>query len=133
MPHDREQAIRDLVIEWMRRARGDLVLAQMTDEEKIEPEILVFHAQQAAEKALKALLVKHQIDFPNTHSIGLLLNLCQKLELEGIEGVAEATTLTRYAVASRYPGEVEPVSRQEAREAADLAARLFTWVASLLD
>ena len=74
MPGEREQAIQELVSQWMHRARSDLMVAQMTEEERIAPEILVFHAQQAVEKALKALLVRRQADFPNTHSIGLLQN-----------------------------------------------------------
>jgi HEPN domain-containing protein len=44
------------------------------------------------------------------------------------EALADAATLTRYAVATRYPGEEGPVSRQEAREAAGLAARVLAWV-----
>lgn len=127
MPGEREQAIQELVSEWMQRARSDLVLAQMIEEERIAPEILVFHAQQAAEKALKALLVRLQVDFADTHSIGLLLSLCQRVGFEATEAIADAATLTRYAVSTRYPGEDEPVTRQEAREAADLAARVLAW------
>ena len=127
MPGEREQAIQELVSEWMQRARSDLVLAQMIEEERIAAEILVFHAQQAAEKAMKALLVRLQVDFPNTHSIGLLLSLCQRVGFEATEAIADAATLTRYAVSRRYPGEDEPVTRQEAREAADLAARVLAW------
>jgi HEPN domain-containing protein len=44
-----------------------------------------------------------------------------------------AITLTRYAVATRYPGEEEPVSRQEAREAAGLAARVLAWVEAQIE
>ena len=55
MPDERQQAIQELVAEWMRRARSDLVITKMTENEEISPEIPAFHAQQAAEKALKAL------------------------------------------------------------------------------
>lgn len=133
MPGERDQAIRELVAEWMHRARSDFELAQMIGEVKIAPEILVYHAQQAAEKALKALLVKHQVDFPNTHSVGLLLELCKSAGLEGTETIGDAVTLTRYAVATRYPGEDEPVTREEAKDAAELAFRVFAWVESLLE
>jgi len=126
MPAERERAIRELVAEWMRRARADLALAQMTRQKRIVPEILAFHAQQAVEKALKALLVRHQVEFPNTHSIGLLLNLVQEAGVEGIQGFANAAALTRYAVSTRYPGEDEPVTREEAKEASRLAVRLVS-------
>ena len=56
MHDDRAEAIRTLVAQWIHWARSDLALAQMTEDERILPEILAFHAQQAAEKALKALL-----------------------------------------------------------------------------
>ena len=76
MSDERQQAIQELVAEWMRHARSDLVITKLIDDEEITPEILAFHAQQAVEKALKALLVQRQVDFPRTHVIGVLLTLC---------------------------------------------------------
>ncbi|MEA3283008.1 MAG: HEPN domain-containing protein [Euryarchaeota archaeon] len=38
-----------------------------------------FHCQQAVEKYLKAFMVKHQIEFPKTHSVMTLINLCSKV------------------------------------------------------
>jgi HEPN domain-containing protein len=105
----------------------------MTEDERIAAEILAFHAQQAVEKALKALLVQHQVEFPYTHAIGPLLNLCQAAGFEGTEALGDAAILTRYAVAASYPGEQDPVSRQEAREAASLATRVLTWVEAQLE
>lgn len=68
-----------------------------------------------------------QMDFPHTHAIGALLALCQKAGFSGTEEIIDVGSLTRYAVAARYPGEEEPVSREEAREAAALAARVVDW------
>jgi HEPN domain-containing protein len=133
MSDERAEAVRDLVAEWLRRARADLAVASMVEDDRISSEILVFHAQQAAEKALKALLVQRQSEFPHTHVIGLLLNLCQAAGYEGIEDIAEATTLTRYAVAARYPEAEEMISRQEAEAAAALAAKVLDWVEARLN
>ena len=127
MRDERDEAVQELVAEWIRRARSDLIVAGLTEDKRIAPEILVFHAQQAAEKALKALLVRRQIEFPRTHDIGLLLDLCRAAGYEGAETMSTAVSLTRYAVATRYPGEEEPVSRQEAREAVELATRVVAW------
>ncbi len=127
MPDERDEVIHKLVAEWLRWARADMTVATLTDDERIAPEIVAFHAQQAAEKVLKALLVQRQIDFPRTHSIGALLALCEEAGFVGARELADAGSLTRYAVASRYPGEEEPVSRQEAKEAATLAAQVFVW------
>ena len=95
MRDERDEAVRELVAEWIRRARSDLIVAGLTEDERIAPEILVFHAQQAAEKALKALLVLRQIEFPRTHDIGLLLDLCRVAGYEGAETMAAAVSLTR--------------------------------------
>jgi HEPN domain-containing protein len=93
--------IDELVIEWLRRTKADLTLAELIDEERISPEILAYHAQQAAEKALKSLLVKRQVEFPFTHVISILLHLCQDAGLNVNDKVAESFSLTRYAVATR--------------------------------
>jgi hypothetical protein len=37
--------------------------------------LVSFHAQQAAEKSPKALLIRHQVDFGKTHNLGELLQL----------------------------------------------------------
>lgn len=133
MHNERQQAIRELVGQWMHSAQSDLALARLTDDERIAPEILAFHAQQAAEKALKALLVRRQVEFPFIHTIGPLLNLCREAGFEGTEALSGAAILTRYAVATRYPGEEEPVTRQEAREALELATRVLVWVETQLE
>ena len=127
MPDEHDDVVRNLVAEWLRWAKADLQVASLTDDERIAPEIAAFHAQQAAEKILKALLVQEQIDFPRTHSIGALLALCEEAGIAGVQDLIDATSLTRYAVATRYPGEEDPVGREEAREAATLAAQVFDW------
>jgi len=127
MPDEHDEVIRRLTAEWLRWAHADMTVAALIDDERIAPEIVAFHAQQAAEKVLKALLVQRQIDFPRTHSIGALLALCEEAGFAGAQELTDASSLTRYAVATRYPSEDEPVSRQEAREAATLAAQIFVW------
>jgi HEPN domain-containing protein len=57
-----------------------------------------FHCQQAVEKCLKAFLVKHQIEFPKTHSIMTLINLCSKADSSFKEKLLKADILTDYAV-----------------------------------
>jgi HEPN domain-containing protein len=133
MPGDRAEAIRTLVGQWLGWARSDLALAQMTDDQRILPEILAFHAQQAAEKAFKALLIHHQVEFPRTHVIALLLNLCERAGYQAPEKLLDALDLTHYAVAARYPSEEDPVTRDQAREAALTAANVLTWVEAQID
>jgi hypothetical protein len=53
--------------------------------------------------------------------IGVLLTLCVESGYTFTEDTGDVVTLTRYAVGARYPGETEPVTRQEAHSAAALA------------
>jgi HEPN domain-containing protein len=76
-------------------------------------EDLCFNAQQAAEKALKAVCLAQGMDIPKTHS---LIHLMDILEARGIKipgNVREADILTQYAVQSRYPSIVEEITRSE--------------------
>lgn len=115
--------------EWLRFAEEDLDAARLGPE-LLSPEILCFHAQQAAEKALKAVLVDRAADFPYTHDIGELL---ATLEQNGVECTAvspEANRLTRYAVLTRYPGLSEPITNEEYQAVARLAEEIFEWAYS---
>ncbi|MCJ7529856.1 MAG: HEPN domain-containing protein [Anaerolineales bacterium] len=122
------QVIHKLVCDWLRLAKADLAIAQMVNDERIAVEILVFHAQQAVEKALKALLVQHQVEFPKTHSIGMLLNLCKGAGYDVPDDLGETATMAVYAVAARYPGTELDIDANDTREAAEQAWRLLAWV-----
>ena len=64
--------------------------------------IVLFHAQQAVEKSLKAVLFSHQIEFRRTHD---LIKLAQLLHQEGIETPVKDDLLERlnpFAVTFRY-------------------------------
>jgi HEPN domain-containing protein len=65
-----EDALRSLVRQWLEKAARDLDAAErLSTEGGRLREIVAFHCQQAAEKYLKALLVRNQIEFPKTHDI----------------------------------------------------------------
>ena len=56
--------------EWLQHARSDLAYARKGDNQPdILPNQVAFHAQQAAEKALKAVLVLRSVPFPKTHDL----------------------------------------------------------------
>ena len=60
---------------WMDNARADLALARIPLPEGVQYEQLCFHAQQAAEKSIKAVLLQCNVDVPFTHNLQVLLNL----------------------------------------------------------
>ncbi len=116
---------------WLRYARGDLALAQVSLPEDSFYELLCFHAQQAVEKALKAVLIINNISYPKTHNIRTLLDLLPK-EIVLPADVDAAAILTDYAVSGRYPDEVEEVSEEEYQEAVRLALVVVQWAESIL-
>ena len=61
--------------DWLRHARSDLELARTSRDSKILLEDLCFHAQQATEKALKAVLVFKSLPLLRTHNIRTLMDL----------------------------------------------------------
>jgi HEPN domain-containing protein len=85
-----------------------------------------YHAQQAAEKALKAFLAAHNIPFPLTHNLTVLLPLCQALDPTFGQFGVVAATLTPFATQFRYPGgPLEPAigdAQQRVQDAAGLVS-----------
>jgi HEPN domain-containing protein len=105
---------------WVARAEEDYVLARLALRQKVPLTYgATFHAQQCAEKYLKALLVAQRLRFPRTHDLAALSDLCRQ---SGIDIRIEPDTLERlaaYAVEVRYPGEYP--SLDDAREAVRIA------------
>ena len=83
-----------------------------------------FHAQQCAEKYLKALLVWKGIPFPKTHDLSSLIAFLPK-DLQNLLTGEEQELLTEYATVTRYPGGYEDITLSEARSAVK-AGELFT-------
>jgi HEPN domain-containing protein len=113
-------------------ANSDLVLAGVDRPDGVMFEGLCFHAQQAAEKALKAVLISEGTPVPHTHSVRALLDLLPR-SLSIPPDVESAAALTDYAVTARYPGSLEPVTEDEYREALRLAATTVAWARSVLE
>ena len=112
---------------WLRRAKSNLIRAQQRVA-GVYLEDLCFDAQQAAEKAIKALLIYMDVQFPYTHDLADLLTLVDEQGLDIPSAVRKAALLTDYAVVTRYPGLAEPVTEEEYEEAVALAERVVKWV-----
>ncbi|MYH60772.1 MAG: HEPN domain-containing protein [Caldilineaceae bacterium SB0675_bin_29] len=112
--------------EWLNRARSNLALAK----NRIPGaylEDLCFEAQQAAEKSLKAVMVLRSIQFPFVHDLSRLVSMIEKEGVEVPEVLLRAEKLTIYAVITRYPGVVRPVTEQEYLEAVEIADSVVLW------
>lgn len=98
--------------DWLRHAESDLNLARGGRQPGVLLENLTFHAQQCAEKALKALLLCKGRPLPRSHSIRFLLDSVAA-DVEVPDKLQRAASLTDYAVTLRYPGDFEPISEEE--------------------
>ena len=110
---------------WIKKAESDLKTAEhtLTLKERCPFDTVCFHAQQCAEKYLKALLVSRTLDFPKTHDLRLLMqripgDINLKLHIE------EVVSLNRYTIEARYPGDWEPFNRKEAEKAVAIARKV---------
>jgi HEPN domain-containing protein len=117
---------------WITRAYSNLKLAEKGRVKDVMLEDLCFNAQQAAEKALKAVCLFKGLDFPKTHSIVHLLDLIELSSVVIPETVQSADILTQYAVQTRYPGPVEEITVEEYEEVLAIAAKVVFWADALI-
>jgi HEPN domain-containing protein len=117
--------------EWLNRARSNLARAK-AELPEVYLEDLCFDAQQAAEKAIKAVLISQNKRFPHVHDLAQLLSLAEESGLGVPEEIKKTVGLTRYAVVARYPAISEPVTADEHREALELASNILAWAEAMI-
>ncbi|MEW5947583.1 MAG: HEPN domain-containing protein [bacterium] len=124
----------DLVKAWLRKAENDLRTAIHALETMESPptDTICFHAQQCAEKYLKAFLIFHEVDFPYTHKLEALILLCAKKDDDFADLEPEVERLTPFAAEFRYPGDTDEVSVEYAAEAIKTARKVKNFVLSKL-
>jgi len=121
----------DLARELLERAEDDERAARaLAPVDEVSNAIVGFHAQQTVEKALKAVLAMHDAEFPFTHNLALLLQLCADAGIDVPAELDEADLLTPCAVQIRYGTAIAGhVDREAALVWASAATR---WARSLL-
>ena len=87
--------------DWLARARGDLAIARAPLPEGAFYEDLCFHAQQAAEKAIKAVYRANDLAFRYTHDVEDLLDGLKRMGLSVPQDVEDAVDLTGFAWETR--------------------------------
>ena len=107
---------RDLANQLLRRAGDDLVAVEaMVPLESVADVIIGFHAQQAVEKSLKAILAACGVEFPFIHDIDGLAELCEAAGASLPDALDGADRLTPYAAGLRYDDDaVRAVDRETA-------------------
>ena len=97
----------DLAIGWLRKAQSDMV-AMEASQTAGALDAACFHAQQAAEKYLKGFLAWSQIEFPYTHNLSKLVEICAAIDPSFQSLLPIVESLTPFAVESRYDSEFWP-------------------------
>jgi HEPN domain-containing protein len=125
----------DLTKLWIKKAENDLITAKNSLNIKPEPPLdtICFHAQQCAEKYLKAFLVYHEIEFEKIHDITELILLASQVDKSFLHLIDLGKKLTPYAVEIRYPGMLtEELTEETAREAVNMAIEIKEFVLARL-
>jgi HEPN domain-containing protein len=117
--------------DWLRNAQSDLALARLRRTRGMLYEHLCFHAQQAAEKALKAVLLAHGVTFPRTHDLAFLVDQLPSAISIPPE-LIDLPTLSKYAVQNRYPGDTIPATAKHRVHAMRLAEHTVGWAKRLV-
>jgi len=119
--------------DWLARARADLALARVELPPGALYEDLCYHAEQAAEKALKAAYRQLGWGFRYVHNIEELLTGLRRQGVTVPVELDDSVLLTEYAFEARYLGLDEPVSREEYDRAVELAERVVNWAAGIVE
>ena len=96
-----------LTFEWVEKAEGDFFTAMRELRARKSPnfDAVCFHAQQMAEKYLKAVLQEHANLIPKTHSLADLMAVCMKIDPSYQMVQSDLNIMEGYAVQFRYPGQ----------------------------
>ena len=118
---------------WLRKADHDLLnIENNLAANDIPWDTVCFHAQQVAEKVLKAFLAYHGRDLLKTHDLVALLTHCVNINGTLSDLEADCRKLTSYGVAARYPDELFEPGETDARELVSAVGRLRTRILALL-
>lgn len=119
----------ELTRNWLIKAKRDLLSARQLAESSVPLlDTAAYHCQQAAEKAIKAYLVYHDVRFEKTHDLDVLLSQAAEID-PAFSGCRDAgRILTPLAVEFRYPGEFIEPEPEEYGEAFAAAGRMYDFV-----
>jgi len=99
-----------IVDEWLKFAENDLAVVHiLLSHHPMQLEIICYHCQQAAEKALKAYLLYKDKEPPKTHDLKALVDLCIAVSPDFSTIITECEYLSPFGVQPRYPFSFELV------------------------
>lgn len=117
--------------EWLNRARSNLARAKVKHK-GMYLEDLCFDAQQTAEKAIKAVLIKQDVKFPYIHDLAELLTLVGETGIKIPKSIRMAGELSKFAIFMRYPFESSPIKDKEYRQSVKIAEAVLRWAEKII-
>jgi len=123
---------RELAEMLLRKARqGEFALEKLAPDPAPPDEVIGFHAQQAVEKMLKAVLAHASVLYRRTHDLVELFDLLRKKSLSYPADLEEARRLTPFASTLRYEDlPLELVRPYDRSWALDMVRRVRAWAES---
>ncbi len=123
----------DYVDKWLFRADEDVAVIDelIESDPQAYASTICFHAQQAVEKYLKALLACKGVDFPKTHDVDFLLAECRKVTSGELDRI-DLKSLTDFGVSARYPDDFFVPELSETKYYAEVARQIQTSVLNLI-
>ena len=118
----------------LRKAKGDEFTVEKLIPDPASPdEVIGFHAQQAVEKMLKAVLAHHAVSYPRIHDLTELVDLLRDNNISFPEQLQEIDRLTPFATLFRYADVVAQPPRAFDRSwAIDCVRQVRAWAESIL-
>ncbi len=131
MPHD--PVLVEDTRKWLSKALEDLEMASVLIGQA-SPMVAgaAFHAQQAAEKILKGFLTWHDEPFRKNHDLSEIGRVCKEIDNSFAMAIDRVSSITPWAIESRYPGDWELPSPNRVIEAINDVRELLREVLSRL-
>ncbi len=112
-------------------AKDEALVRKIGSDTDIADELVGFHAQQAVEKAMKAVLAAKAVEFPFTHDLELLTELCEEAGASLPNELNDVAELTPYASDLRYDEDtMQLVDRETALK---WAAATIAWARGIVE
>ncbi|TAM94271.1 MAG: HEPN domain-containing protein [Chitinophagaceae bacterium] len=102
--------------QYIKKAKNDfLSIKNNLASDEIPADTCCFHAQQAAEKYLKAYLDYNNLEIPKIHDLVKLMKLCMNINPDFVALEPKLKLLSEYSVTPRYPDEKDDITVEDAK------------------
>lgn len=112
-------------------ADDELAARSLLPIEGVTDGVLGFHAQQAVEKAMKAVLAVKGVEYPYSHDLNGLLGLCKKTGIDVPHDLSDTGRLSIFAVRLRY--DASPTAILDRDQALKWAASAIAWARGIVE